>query len=155
MERYNVRKVSGRNLDELSENLKILLNRLPDDEECVTVTLGLKDALVVTRKSDKVHEVAPLTSESALSPPQPTRPQPVPPTLPSTSRPLNLQAAAQGVSPSQQPDTAAQTELPRPDMKRPAMIFRNCPICGNQLILPDVPISVMCPHCKMTVNIEK
>ncbi len=217
-------------MDELEGNLRILLNGIPETEECVSISMGIREALVVIAKARNIAPPAPASPVSPQFPDQ--RYPPHQPHQPSTyertppaqhgawqayeaprqaSRPERTTAAQDGeagalsaleglvheVTP--QPDTrymptpsrtapevmedrpqtvqfiprravqpsAGQTAVPtaprppapppppRQPGQHPELLFRSCSSCGNQLIVPHIPISVMCPHCKSTVTIAE
>lgn len=187
--RYNVRRITGKNLDEVLENLRIFLNGLPEEEDCVTVTLGIKDLIVVTevRQKKKVElelvqkdkapeeaavEVSPIVEAEKVifdagddkAPAEEVKEVEGSADLPSPDAMGAMFGAMDGAAEEgdeaskeeQKEDAAAEEDAAKPKgAPRPAMIFRNCPQCSNQLILPTLPITAMCPHCKSTVEIKE
>jgi len=177
MEKYRVQRISGGSMDELESNLRTFLNGLSDEEDCISLSLGLKEALIVTKKGSRpvvppLRPVpVPVTPPAPASPPvfnMPVQPpQPAPEPVPPVPQPVQQAPAPEAPKTVQfipkvekepeveevvdvEPDTQAETVPQRPDL-----IFRKCSYCNNQLIVPHVPISVMCPHCKSTVSIDE
>ncbi len=172
MEKYRVQRISGGSMDELETNLRTFLNGLSEEEECISLSMGLKEALIVTGKVSKPVTNPPLmplpVPQPAPTPPpvidvpapepQPTpAPQPVQ-KAPAAQVPKTVQFIPKVDKTEEveevvdvEPDTAPAEDGPQ----RPDLIFRKCSFCNNQLIVPHVPISVMCPHCKSTVSIDE
>jgi len=183
MEKYRVQRISGGSMDELESNLRTFLNGLSNEEECISLSLGLKEALIVTVKGSKPivqPQPAPIPVAPPAPAPQPvfnipvqqpqTTPEPVPrpapaaqppaPQAPAPEAPKTVQFIPKVENPTHDVEEVVDVESEgapggQVPPQRPNLIFRKCSFCNNQLIVPHVPISVMCPHCKSTVSIDE
>lgn len=188
MDRYRVERITGSNMDALVTNLRALLNGLSEDEHCVTLSMGIREALVVIERTTGAVTIA--AGQPTVQAPTADRPQTTPYSVqePATPvQPMAHQAAPEAIAAMGEPATPEVVEehpqtvqfipksraetpesvgvrppSPEPPIQpaapapaHPGLIFRKCSHCGNQLIVPHIPISVMCPQCKSTLTIEE